>query len=170
MQTSRFQLGLMATLAVGLGFSLSSSQAVGYPAGPTISYSQNPVVSFGGVVSGTDTVSLETVPSDQALIVTDVSLIPQSLDPDCMDMIEVRLSTGTGDLAVWDTSTRYRYSAACYSDGRAIEQSLHSGVKVAEGESLTLTTNLYNSFTYSGCSSSRSTSVKYTISGYYAQP
>jgi hypothetical protein len=32
MVTSRFQLGLIATLAVGLGFSLSSSEAIGYPA------------------------------------------------------------------------------------------------------------------------------------------
>ena len=33
MQSSRFQLGLIATLATGLGFSVASSDAVGYPAG-----------------------------------------------------------------------------------------------------------------------------------------
>jgi hypothetical protein len=48
MQTSHFQLGLIATLAVGLGFSLASSNAVGYPAGSAISFHNNPVVSIGG--------------------------------------------------------------------------------------------------------------------------
>ncbi len=169
MQSSRFQIGLIALLAGGLGFALSSSNAVGYPAGAAVSYGQNPIVSFGGVANGTDVISLETVADGQTLIVTDVSLIPQSLDPDCMDMIDARLTTADRELATWDVSTRYCYSAACYSDGRAIEQKWVSGIKVEEGESLTLTTNLYNSYTYAGCSGGRSTAVKYTIAGYYAQ-
>ena len=48
MQTSRFQLGLIATLAVGLGFSLSSSDAVGYPAGPAVSLGTNPIWNEAG--------------------------------------------------------------------------------------------------------------------------
>ena len=47
MQTSRFQLGLIATLAVGLGFSLSSSEAVGYPSGAAVSMGANPVPELG---------------------------------------------------------------------------------------------------------------------------
>jgi hypothetical protein len=50
MVTSRFQLGLIATLAVGLGFSLSSSEAIGYPAGPVVSLGANPIVSVGGTI------------------------------------------------------------------------------------------------------------------------
>ena len=48
MQTSRFQLGLIATLAVGLGFSLASSDAVGYPAGAAVSMGTNPLWAKGG--------------------------------------------------------------------------------------------------------------------------
>ena len=70
MQTSRFQLGLMATLALGLGFSLASSDAVGYPAG-SVSMGANPVLSVGGVVSST-TDDLFTAPADQDVVVTDV--------------------------------------------------------------------------------------------------
>ncbi len=42
MVTSRFQLGLIAALAAGLGFSLSSSEAVGYPAGAAVSQDAAP--------------------------------------------------------------------------------------------------------------------------------
>ncbi len=73
MQTSRFQLGLIATLAVGLGFSLSSSEAVGYPAGAAVSLGTNPVASWGGQVesSGTTIFSAE---ADGPFLITDVVL------------------------------------------------------------------------------------------------
>ena len=45
MHTSHFQLGLIAALAVGLGFSLASTDAVGYPAS-AVSYGESPVVSM----------------------------------------------------------------------------------------------------------------------------
>jgi hypothetical protein len=47
MVTSRFQLGLIATLAIALGFTLASSEAVGYPAGSAVSFHENPVVAIG---------------------------------------------------------------------------------------------------------------------------
>ena len=74
MQTSRFQLGLMATMAVGLGFSLSSSQAIGYPAGAAVSLGTNPVVSVGGGLVGTDSATPLTAPSDSSLVITGVIL------------------------------------------------------------------------------------------------
>ena len=43
MQTSRFQLGLIAALAMGLGLALSSSPAIGYPAGAAVSFGANPL-------------------------------------------------------------------------------------------------------------------------------
>ena len=49
MVTSRFQLGLIATLAVGLGFSLSSSEAIGYPAGAAVSLGDHMPVHLGAM-------------------------------------------------------------------------------------------------------------------------
>ena len=69
MVTSRFQLGLIATLAVGLGFSLASSDAIGYPAGAAVSLGSNPVISVGGTISSTS-VELFTAPVDQDVVVT----------------------------------------------------------------------------------------------------
>jgi hypothetical protein len=73
MVTSRFQLGLIATLAVGLGLSLSSSEAVGYPAGPVVSLGANPVWSDGGLVAVSGTKEVLTVPVGQTFIVTTLS-------------------------------------------------------------------------------------------------
>ena len=73
MQTSRFQLGLIATLAVGLGFSLASSPAIGYPAGSAVSMGSNPVASRGGTVTSGST-ALFTASSDGPFLITDVVL------------------------------------------------------------------------------------------------
>jgi hypothetical protein len=170
MANERFQTTLIAALALGLGFTLSSSEAIGYPAGSAISLGVNPVVSFAGEIPGTGAASLVSVPEGRDFIVTDISLIAKSLDNDCMDMIEAKLSTDEADIAVYDMSTRYCYSSNCYSDGLNVNQALGSGLRVPAGSTLTLHSNLYNSFTYAGCSSAREPAVKYTIAGYYAQP
>jgi hypothetical protein len=170
MADTRFQTTLIAALALGLGFTLSSSDAIGYPAGAAISYGSNPVASFAGEIAGDDTTNLVSVPPGTDFIVTDVSLIAKSLDYDCMDMIETKLSTETADIAVYDMSTRYCHGSNCYSDGLNVNQALESGLRVPAGATLSLHSNLYNSFTYSGCGTWRETAVKYTIAGYYAQP
>ena len=71
MVTSRFQLGLIATLAVGLGFSLSSSEAIRYPAGSTVSTGTNPLWAVGGNHYPCTPVDIITAPSDQDIVVTD---------------------------------------------------------------------------------------------------
>ena len=68
MQTSRFQIGIIATLAIALGFSLASSEAIGYPAGGAVSLGANPLWSVAGEGDG----SLPSAPSDQDMIITDV--------------------------------------------------------------------------------------------------
>ena len=161
MQTSRFQLGLMATLALGLGFSLASSQAIGYPAGPVVSLGANPVWSTGGDAVGE--VSVITAPGDQRVIVADVVLT----------------ASGTG---AWDGGTRYN---SCISEVTAsaggetvakfrmvsaggvsyynpvqptvITHAFSNGLPIDEGDSLLL-------------SHSGNCDVSYTLSGYYAQP
>ena len=70
MQTSRFQLGLMAVLAVGLGFSLASSDAIGYPSSSVVSLGSNPLWSRTGTVGHCSTTDLLTVPSGQVAVVT----------------------------------------------------------------------------------------------------
>ena len=70
MQTSRFQLGLMALLALSLGFSLASSEAVGYPAGPVVSFGATPLWSKTGTVGGAATSEILTVPDGQVAVVT----------------------------------------------------------------------------------------------------
>ena len=72
MHTSRFQLSLIATLAVGLGFSLSSSQAVGYPAGAAVSLGANPLWSHGGMSNASSAV-IFTAPADKDMVLTDLS-------------------------------------------------------------------------------------------------
>ena len=170
MQNTRFQTAVITALALGLGFSLASSQAVGYPAAAAISGGVNPVQSFAGNIPGTGSTSLFTVPAEQDFIVTDISFAATSTDTDCMDMIDAQLTTESGAIAVYDLSTRYCYSSNCYSDGAHVGLSLTSGLRVPSGSTLNLETNLYNSWTWSGCSSGRDTKVKYTVAGYYAQP
>ena len=171
MQTSRFQLGLIATLAVGLGFSFASSQAIGYPAGSAISHGVNPVQSFGGTLS-TDTSSiLLTVASDQDFVVTDVSLTAKSTDNDCMDKIDVQILAADTTVAAYSVSTSYErdyYGDHTLAD--SVQESMVSGLRIQGGDTLSLRTTSYDTFTYSGCSSGRTPSVTYTLSGYYARP
>ena len=74
MQTSRFQLGFIAALAMSLGFSLSSSDAVGYPAGAVVSKGNNPAWNSAGRVSGSTTRELLSTPPDQEAMVTDLEV------------------------------------------------------------------------------------------------
>jgi hypothetical protein len=155
MQTSRFQLGLIATLAVGLGFSLSSSEAIGYPAGAAVSMGANPVWSVGGAVGDGSHVVI-TAPADQDLVVSDVFFGPECIN--CT--LRFSLAVPDGTLA----SYRYRNQYYFYGPGERgfsyrmdepVEQSLRSGLRVPAGDSLTLTVD---------------GTVDYTLSGYYAQP
>ena len=142
MQTSRFQLGLIATLAVGLGFSLASSHAAGYPAGATVSMGSNPLWSVGGAPSSTETL---TAPSDQDMIITDVHF--SNTDAHWL-RLEMQLAGATVASFVSDGTT----------DRPQI--SLQSGIRVPAGQTMTMGFDGYY-----GLSSAR-----YTLSGYYAQP
>jgi hypothetical protein len=142
MQTSRFQIGLIAALAVGLGFSLASSSAVGYPAGAAVSMGSNPLWSVGGTPTSTETL---TAPADQDMIITDVHFA--NTDGHWL-RLEMHLSGST--------------VAAFISDGTTDRPSvsLQSGIRVPAGDTLSM-----GFAGYHGLSTSR-----YTVSGYYAQP
>ena len=169
MQTSRFQLGLIAALAAGLGYTLSSSQAVGYPAGVAVSYGSNPVWSAAGRLVDDDAPVLVTVPSDQDLVITDVQLIvgDQDSDFDCITKWTVDLQNGADTYGNWALS-QFRH----YSDGDSwtpgvvhVDSTYNSGFVVPAGTPLTLTANkLYESY----CSGDQF--IYYNLSGYFAQP
>lgn len=179
MQTSRFQLGLIATLAVGLGFSLSSSDAVGYPAGAAVSLGSNPVWSRSGSMSipwgwwgdPMETIEIMVAPSDQSLVITDVVLSPVTSDGGCRETVKVVLNAGGEDIGTFVATTPYLRNAANSSDGSArAELSLSSGLKAPVGTTVQLgAASLEFDGACSG-SSSRITDLFYTISGYYAQP
>ena len=166
MQTSRFQLGLIATLAVGLGFSLSSSEAVGYPAGAAVSLGSNPVVSAGGKLSGPETISAMSAPEGSNLIITGVVLSASNPWSACTGNYSVVFNLGSDVLArfVVGLSRPGHSSYSSYEPVSAVN--LPSGIQVPAGETLTVTTYSNN---YESCHDNK-INVEYTLSGYYAQP
>jgi hypothetical protein len=171
MQTSHFQLGLIATLAVGLGFSLSSSDAIGYPAGAAVSYGSNPVVSAGGsVYAGAGSRVLLTAPSDQDLVLTDVVLTSFS-DSSCKRSHHSSLTLDSGDIvAQFETSSPYaqRYHEYASSTGLSVQHHFGSGLIVPTGQSVTIDVSQTDSF--GSCGTEHSFGVRYAVSGYHAQP
>ncbi len=171
MHSSRSQSLLVVALSVGLGFSLASSRAIGYPAGPTVSLAHNPIQSYGGVLEADSSVTLDTLPADQDFIVTDVTFSARSNDHDCLDRIEVRLASSGTTVGSYLASTAYsRGSSTNLTRAEPVSVSMASGIEISAGGTLELHTSLFSSFTYSGCSSSRGAAIQYAVSGYYAQP
>jgi hypothetical protein len=165
MQTSRFQLGLVATLAVGLGFSLSSSEAVGYPAGAAVSMGLNPVFSVGGHVSGTDSRSLSTLASaEQAVVITDVMLTTSDAWSGCFGNSRVSLLDGPDTVASFSVGVS-RDSRQYTNWSPQFVGSFQSGIRFDPSVVPTLTIEYL-----SGSDCNGGMNVEYTISGYYAQP
>jgi hypothetical protein len=171
MQTSRFQLGLIATLAVGLGFSLASSEAVGYPAGAAVSMGTNPIVSNGGALNDGSSTPLFTAPIDQDLIITDIILTSHS-NMECKRAHRTELSVVSGGvLAHFMTSstTSRQYYDYDSSSGGSVQHTFGSGLRVLAGETVNMA--VFQAATQgSGCGSPGSYGVHYAISGYYARP
>jgi hypothetical protein len=151
MQTSRFQLGLIATLAVGLGFSLSSSEAIGYPAGAAISMGSNPLWAKGGEVDASS-VTVISAPADRDVVVTDVLLTYRNAN--CHPTVSIR--TGAGELLAKFFMYQDQDSDKTMQP-TTIMHSFSSGLPVAAGGALELQE-------HDDCN------VAYTLSGYYAQP
>jgi len=146
MQTSRFQLGLIATLAIGLGFSLSSSDAVGYPSGAAVSLGTNPVWSTGGTpIDGSVVVATAT---DGDLIITD------------LDITGNTSSWFHATFALTDGTVVADYSMTDAHNFGGLQRGYESGIRVPQGDSLTLDFNSY--YSESG--------FRYTLTGYTAQP
>ena len=175
MQTSRFQLGLIATLAIGLGFTLASSEAVGYPTGSAISFHENPVVSIGGTAyAGEAAKVLFTAPVGQDLVITDVVLTSTS-NLHCQRTHKTEISASSGDvLGQFETSSGYTKTWGsgwgASSDGRAVSHSYNTGLRVAAGDTLLVGVIQTGLYTVDGCDAEDSHGVRYSVSGYHAQP
>jgi hypothetical protein len=168
MQTSRFQIGLIAALSCALGLALSTSTAIGYPAGPSVSYGSNPIISSGGVVYPDESTSLFTAPADQDVIVTDV-LLSSSSNSYCMRAHQSTLTLSSGTVVgKFDTSSSWakQYSDWTSSPGLSVNHTYGSGVRVPAGETLMLSAS--TSWNVGSCSGIYG--VSYSISGYQSQP
>ena len=147
MQTSHFQLGLVATLAHALGIYLSSTPAEGYPAGPVVSKGSNPIINSGGSVSVDGWFEVIRATSDHDLVVTDVVL---SADVSGAGTPRLRLDSGedVGQVFVFGGS---------YHSGGAVHLNLQTGIRVPAGQALEMETGTSNT-------------IRYLFSGYLAQP
>ena len=171
MQTSRFQLGLIATLAVGLGFSLSSSEAVGYPAEAVVSMGANPIVSSGGVLNDGTGRALFSAPPDQDVIITDIILTSHS-NLECKRAHRTELTLETGEILahfMTSSATARRYYEYDSSTAGSIQHTFGSGLRVSAGGTVQMAV-IQAAAQGDGCGSSTSYGVHYAISGYYAQP
>ncbi len=168
MTPGRFHLVLTVSLAGIIGFGashlLSSNDAVAYPSGPTVSYGANPVFSYGGAlgfsssIGGTQATTVTPSATGQDAIITDVVLTVAPTD-NCYATVDVAFTDSSSTLARFGVSQSHVHVA---SNG-VLEANLGSGIRVAEGETLTLTST--SRYTYS-CSGY----IFYTLSGYYAEP
>ena len=141
MVTSRFQLGLIATLAVGLGFSLASSNAIGYPAGVAVSLGSNPVWSTGGTPA---TSAVVASPVGEDLIITDFVVGgPNSY------WHRVVFTLGDGTILAGFVATGARPTIVNFE----------SGIRIPAGDTLTMSFSCYTG----------RTDYRYTLSGYHAQ-
>ena len=169
------ELTLITALAVSLGYSLSSSQAIGYPAGPVISTGTNPVFSSGGSfdISAGSAASIEALsaPEDQELIITDLVLDAGTDDANCIEHWRVDFTIPGATLASTTVSPRFRrVSDYGYNNdhnfGQASHLRMQSGLRVPAGTSAQLEAT---SILHAGCGG-RSGQIVWTASGYYAQP
>ena len=165
MQTSHVQIGLIAVLSMALGVSMSSSEAVGYPAGAAVSSGSNPIVSttgtmnLGGSPTATDVIS---APDTHDLVITDV-LAGLNQNSDYCD--------GNGELVLTDELGDHYARLPVYmthmdnAHPTATTYNLSSGILVPAGRSISVTWN----WTRHQCGESNY-NLRYNISGYLAQP
>ena len=169
-------MGLLCALSLALGAALTSSDAIGYPAGSVISFQQNPVVSIGGTAySGEAAKPLLAAEAGQALVITDVVLTSTS-DISCNRSHKSELSSSSGViLGQYETVSNAvgnppYMSSATAATGRNIQHAYQSGLRLSEGETLYIGVTETGSYSLGSCSASSGYGVRYSISGYYAQP
>lgn len=168
MQTSRFQIGLIAILSCALGLAMSTGTAIGYPAGPSVSSGSNPIVSSGGLVYAGESTTVFTAPADQDVIVTDV-LLSSNSSGQCLRAHQSTLTLSSGTVVgKFDTSSSWikQYYDWDSSAGLSVNHTYGSGLRVPAGESLSLSATQ----TSAGGACSGTYGVAYSLSGYHSRP
>jgi len=169
MQTSRFQLTLNTIVSAGFGAALLAAvhagSAVGYPAGAAVSLGTNPVASFAGTMSISDSESLVVVPEDQALIITDVVLSMGDSGNQCRASTQVEVTASGSDLGHFGVGVSNETRTYTSWDPTLVA-SLRSGLRVGPGDTLEITSSQKHQY---NCSSP-GPELHFTLSGYYAQP
>ena len=100
MSNHHFHLSLTVLLSVGLGYSLSSSTATGYPAGTAISLGSNPVRSFSGIIDFNTSMvesNIISAPANQDLVVTEILAGLTQIGPNCYSNGHLHLYDDAGN-------------------------------------------------------------------------
>jgi hypothetical protein len=172
MQTNHFQISLIALLSLGLGISISSGSAIGYPSTGAVSLGANPVFSVGGAIYHASDDIVVTAPIDQDLVVTD-AVLTSSTDTRCKRAHRTTLTLSSGATVgrIQGNSPVYdAYGNGTTSDpGSAGTYHFESGIRIPAGESLTMAVS--QRWQYGAdCDSATAYGVYYLFSGYEAQP
>ena len=136
---------------------------------PSISLGQNPVVSAGGSVTSSQSLMVMSAPSDQDLIITDISLT--SFSPmSCKRNHHTQLFLGSGaSVGAFETHSSISRGSYSSSAGLSVQQSLNSGLRIPAGDALYISTD-ETGYDGSSCGTYSNYGVRYMISGYHAQP
>ena len=146
MHTSRFPLPLMAVMAIALGFSLSSSQAIGHPSGIAVSLGQNPVWSTGGDIRLSTHSAVTAEGGD--LVIKDISM---SRNFSGYWRMKLRLADGT-QLANFSGEDPH---------ARPLNRTFAARLRIPEGESLVIDWQ---------AAYGPEENYRYTLTGFYVQP
>lgn len=166
MKTPHFQLGLVATLAIGFGISLTSTQAIGYPGGAAVSSGSNPIRSATGhwdLTGPTDSESgVISAPEGHDLVLTDIMVGLTQNDQGCWASGRFQLKDSSGvEVATIPIHNGHMYNA----QNRPLQLKFDSGIRVPAGTVLDAEWN----FVVHNCSMS-SYDLSYVLSGYLSTP
>jgi len=161
-------LSAFALTGACLMASLIPSDGTAYPTTP-VSYGQNPIWSAGGYVDGGDTVSiLDSIPTGQDLVVTDVFL---SLGDDdggwnCRSRWRTIIQSKSAGGSVTDLAMFHmrQMQAGEPNSESIINATLSSGLLITDGQTLQIHANLRGTQNCDG-----NERLYYTLSGYYSQ-
>jgi hypothetical protein len=143
----------------------TSSTALAYPTGATVSTGTNPIRSAAGVISlgsGSTAADIIAAPADQDLVITDVwlGLVTNNSGTLCDAFIQLLGSDGQSYGAFPMRTTQISSNTL----SGLVDFHSSSGLLIPAGVSLSLT------FQDRYCSSLSHFELPYTISGYLAQP
>ena len=147
---------------------LFPSIGMAHPGGATVSMGSNPIVSFGGSmgVPTTGEVSTElAAPADKDLVLTDMNISGSTNYSDCSENWPVTFTIDGTTVAVFTTGPNMLGSNR--GDQR-FQQTFVSGIRIPAGQTMTMST--LRSEWNGSCGWARIAEIRWTFSGYYAQP